>query len=178
MTRGTVCFLSGVALSLAFGWYAFPRILYRSAPQPIQFSHKVHTVTNGMKCEDCHSFRADGTFAGIPAIDKCAGCHAAQIGTTADEKVLVTEYVTPNREIPWNTYARQPDNAWFPHAVHVNLAKLQCERCHGDQGKSDRLRPHEQNRISTYSRAVMKMDDCESCHQQKHVEAGCLSCHK
>ena len=65
-----------------------PRHL-QNRPQPVDFSHKVHADKAGTKCEDCHAFRDDGTFAGIPTLDKCAGCHAAAMGTTAAEKNFI-----------------------------------------------------------------------------------------
>ena len=112
MFRTAIFVLAGMAAALATGWYAFPRALYRSAPQPFQFSHRVHTGEQaGMKCEDCHTLRADGTFTGIPQLEKCSGCHSAPMGTTADEKLFVERYVNANREVPWMVYSRQPDNA-------------------------------------------------------------------
>src|SRR5436190_1384861 len=121
--RGSVVFGAGLVLSLACGWLAFPRMLYRTEAQPLRFSHKTHTGEKGaMKCDDCHSLRADGSFTGIPALEKCAGCHSAPLGSTAEEKTLVSAYVEKNREIPWRVYARQPDNASFSHAQHVKLA--------------------------------------------------------
>jgi hypothetical protein len=84
-------------------------------------------------------------------------------------------------------------NARFSHAIHVSRAKLACETCHGDHGRSQRLRDYEQNRISGYSRDIwghnlarvglapgdgMKMTDCESCHRDRGVAAGCLGCHQ
>ncbi len=195
MFRGSFFFLAGMTVALAAGWLAFPRALYRQTPQPIQFSHKVHAGDKaGMKCEDCHSLRADGSFTGIPQLDKCSACHAAPLGDTREEKLLVDRYVTPAREVPWLVYARQPDNAFFSHAYHVNLAKIACEKCHGEHGKTDKLRDYEANRISGYSRDIwgaslarvsgsdgrtgMKMTDCERCHDQNGVSAGCLDCHK
>ena len=62
--RGTIPFLCGLAIALGAGWVAFPHVIYRSQPQPVNFSHKVHADKAGTKCEDCHSFRDDGTFAG------------------------------------------------------------------------------------------------------------------
>lgn len=187
-------FAAGLTASLAFGWFAFPRILYRTESQPLRFSHKTHAGDKGgMKCDDCHSLRADGTFTGIPSLEKCGECHAAPMGTTPEEKLLVDNYVTPNRAIPWRTYSRQPDNAFFSHASHVNLAKLACEECHMDHGKTDALRPYQENRISGYSRDIwgvsisrvaakgrpgMKMSDCEHCHDSRSVKTGCLDCHK
>ncbi len=178
MFRGAIFFVAGLAVATCTGWYVFPHVIYAHAPQPLQFSHRVHAEKAGMKCEDCHSLRADGTFTGIPKIEKCSGCHASPSGSTADEKLLVERYVTPNHEVPWKVYARQPDNAWFPHAVHVNLAKLSCEKCHSDHGKTDNLREYEGNRLSGYAKTTMEMSECERCHTDKGVATGCIDCHK
>lgn len=180
---------------LAFGWLAFPRILYQRLPQPMAFSHKVHTgEKGGMKCEDCHSVKEDGRFTGIPVVEQCAGCHAQPMTDSKIEKFLVEKHITPNREVPWLAYSRQPENVYFPHAAHIKLGKVACTECHGAHGSTDALRPYEQNRISGYSRDIwgasisrissrgkragMKMDDCIDCHQSRHLEHSCLDCHK
>ena len=173
--------LSGRSAALGAGWLGFPRALYQSRPQPVNFSHKVHADKAGTKCDDCHAFREDGTFAGVPSLDKCAGCHAAAMGSTVAEKNFIDQYVTPQREPQWAVYARQPENVYFSHITHVKLAQVKCERCHGDEGSSDTLRPYQQDRISGYSRDVwrdMKMDDCVACHRQHGLEHSCLDCHK
>ena len=115
--RGKILFLAGVLTALGAGWAGFPHIIYQSRPQPVDFSHKVHADKAGSKCEDCHVFREDGSFAGIPPLAQCAGCHAAPMGTTAAEKNFIEQYVTPNREPQWLAYARQPENVWFSHAI-------------------------------------------------------------
>ena len=100
MFRSSILFLAGMAAALAAGWLAFPRALYKAETQPFQFSHRVHAgEKGGMKCEDCHTLRADGTFTGVPRLEKCAGCHAAPMGTTNDEKLFVEKFVTPGREV-------------------------------------------------------------------------------
>jgi hypothetical protein len=191
---GIIAFLAGFASVLGAGWYGFPRVLYEQRTQPVRFSHGTHTGESaGLKCEDCHSVREDGRFTGIPAIAKCAECHAAAVGSSEDEKRMIRDFIEPNREIPWLVYSRQPANVQFPHAVHLKLGKLKCERCHGDHGKTDRLRPFERNRISGYSRDIwgrsisrfslaanegMKMSDCERCHREQGVSDSCLACHK
>ncbi|HEX9006870.1 MAG TPA: menaquinone reductase multiheme cytochrome c subunit QrcA [Bacteroidota bacterium] len=187
-------FLGGLAAALLLGWFAFPAVLYQKVQQPLQFSHKVHAGDKvGLACEECHDFRADGSFTGLPPLEKCAGCHSSQLSDSPDEKILVEEYVTRNRPIPWLVYARQPQNAYFEHIQHVKLGGIACERCHGPHGVSEALPPFERNRISGYSRAIwgpnisglkshewegMKMDDCSRCHQDRGVGESCLGCHK
>jgi hypothetical protein len=176
--RALAFFVAGLAASAAVGWLAFPRLLFARAEQPLRFSHKTHAAT-GYACADCHAIGEDGRFAGIPRVESCAGCHSEPQGSSADEKRLVEEYVKPGREIPWLVYSRQPENARFPHAVHVKRAEIACERCHGAHGESDALPVHETNRITGYSRNLIRMSDCESCHARHMPErTACLACHK
>jgi hypothetical protein len=192
--RGGIFFATGLAAALAIGWLVFPEVLYEKIDQPLQFSHKIHTGDAvGLPCEECHSFRQDGAFTGIPKLEKCAGCHAQALGTSAEEKRLVDEFVTPGREIPWLVYASQPQNAYFSHIQHVRLGSIPCERCHGPHGSSDGLEAFQRNRISGESMAIwgsslagiksgpwdgMKMDDCSQSHKERGVAESCLSCHK
>ena len=115
------------------------------------------------------------------------------MGSSPAEALLVDKYVKPGRETPWLVYSRQPANVRFSHAVHTRLAGMTCQQCHGTEGESDAMPVYEQNRISGYSRDIwghsisrlwrkpgdgMKMSDCESCHRQHGVDAGCLGCHE
>ena len=184
--RGKILFLAGAVAALGVGWAGFPHVIYKSRPQPVDFSHKVHAEKAGNKCEDCHAFRDDGTFAGIPKLDKCAGCHAAAMGTTAAEKAFIEGYVTPQREPEWASYARQPENVYFSHITHVKRGDLKCETCHGGLGATDKLPRYQEDRISGYSRDIwgvagrpgMTMDDCVACHRRQNLEYSCLDCHK
>lgn len=192
--RSVLPLLLGILLGLAAGWVAFPRVLYERVGQPLSFSHAAHSVDAvGLACEDCHAFEADGRFAGLPPIEQCAGCHAEPVGESADEAILVRDYVKPGREVPWQVYAREPDNTYFPHVVHVRQASIACERCHGPHAATGSLRPIELNRINGYSRDLWgerisgipvepwdgkKMSDCLRCHEQKEVAASCQDCHK
>jgi hypothetical protein len=171
-------FLAGALLTLAAGWAGFPRVIDKAAPQPVDFSHKVHADKAGSKCEDCHAFRDDGTYAGAPSLDKCAGCHAAPMGTTAAEKAFIDQYVTPGREPEWKRYAAQPENVFFSHAAHVKRGNLKCEKCHGAIGESDKLPAHYEDRISGYSRQTMRMDACIECHHENKLDHSCMDCHK
>jgi len=108
------------------------------------------------------------------------------MGTTAAEKRFIDQYVTPNREPQWKSYAGQPENVYFPHVTHVKTAKLACARCHGDQGSTNALPLYQVDRISGYSRDIwgskgrpgMTMNDCVGCHEERKLEHSCLDCHK
>ncbi|HMD72115.1 MAG TPA: menaquinone reductase multiheme cytochrome c subunit QrcA [Bryobacteraceae bacterium] len=187
---GKIPILAGVLASLCVGWIGFPRVIYSSRPQPVAFSHPVHAQKAGMLCVDCHAPRPDGTYAGVPPLSRCAGCHTTNLGPSAAEKTFIAEYVKPKREPQWAVYARQPENVWFSHTPHIRIAKLQCEECHGDQASSGQPRPYQEDRISGYSRDIwgyeavggavpgMKMDDCIACHRREGLAHSCLDCHK
>jgi hypothetical protein len=194
MKRLLLMFSLGFVAALLAGWAAFPRALYVKKQQPLEFHHKTHAEKSGVaECSECHALRDDGAFAGLPAMEKCAGCHSDKIGGSTAEATLVSSYIKPGRETPWLIYSQQPANVWFSHAIHVKRAGLKCKDCHGSYGESDQVKVYEVNRISGYSRDIwghsmsrlhrapgdgMKMSDCEGCHQARHVEAGCLGCHK
>lgn len=190
---GRFALAGGLATGLAAGWLLLPQLLYSEHPQPMNFDHAVHTEAGGMECAECHGFRADGSFTGIPPVGVCAGCHSEPLGESAAELFLVTEFVEPEREIPWLVYAQQPQNVYFSHVAHVRLAEIECAVCHGPRDTTQPLPPVEVNRISTYSRNIwgpriagggpqpwdsMKMSDCSGCHARRGVQDHCLMCHK
>jgi menaquinone reductase, multiheme cytochrome c subunit len=194
MRRASLFFGLGLLTALAAGWIAFPRALYERRPQPFAFRHRTHAAKSGTAaCNECHTLRDDGSFAGIPKVASCAGCHAEPMGSSRAEAELVAQYVKPGRETPWLVYSQQPANVRFSHAIHTRRAGLACKQCHGLQGESDEVRVYERNRISGYSRDIwgrslsrwrrgphdgMKMSDCVVCHRARGVEAGCLGCHQ
>src|SRR5690348_5648050 len=84
----------GVAMALLAGWVLFPRVLYVQQHQPLDFLHKTHAEKSGIAdCTECHTLREDGTFAGLPLTEKCAGCHSDRIGESKAETILVNNYV-------------------------------------------------------------------------------------
>lgn len=135
---GAVPFLLGVAVALAFGWWVFPDLLFSKHSQPFYFSHGVH-MEQSMSCADCHSFRADGSFTGLPAKETCAGCHGdiltaepgadaapSEKAAYAAEKALVEDYLLTDKPLPWLVHQKQPDNVFFSHAAHFE----RCYKCH------------------------------------------------
>lgn len=192
--HGWMPFAAGALLAASIGWFGLPALLYERRAQPVEFSHKAHGAEGaGLACDDCHALAADGRFAGIPPMARCAECHAEAIGDSPAERRLVDDYIKPGREIPWLGYARMPDNVHFPHAVHVKLAGLACAQCHGEHGADATLRAVEINRLTGYGRDIWghsalraglrpwegkKMTDCSACHRDRGVQESCLDCHK
>ena len=193
-SRSAIVFGLGLTFALFAGWFVFPRMLYVQKRQPLDFLHKTHADKSGVaECGECHALRDDGSFAGLPPSEKCAGCHSERIGESKAEATLVNDYIKPGHEISWRVYSRQPANVWFSHAIHLKRAGLACVECHSTYGESDQVRVLEVNRISGYSRDIwghsisrlrraphegMKMSDCEACHQRHNLEVGCLGCHQ
>lgn len=179
MAKGKSCvllpFVVGLVGALIVGWWVFPQVLFSQKSQPIRFSHKVHVEDQDMACEDCHTFREDGSFAGIPTTEQCAECHSEVQGDDPAEKEFVEKYVEKGKEVPWLIYQKQPDNVFFSHIAHKNIP---CKTCHPDVGHSDTPPPYYENRITGYSKDTMKMWKCERCHAQRGASNACYVCHK
>ena len=175
---GWLLFVVGFAGALFVGWFVFPKILYSTHYQPINYNHALHQEEAGMSCEDCHFFREDGTSAGKPALSACVECHEEPQGETESEARLVSEFVEPEKEIPWISYSRQPDNVFFSHAAHVKMAEMECTDCHRDVEQETVAPPVKINRLTDYPNEIMKMYVCEDCHAKEHVSNSCDVCHK
>jgi hypothetical protein len=175
---GWILFFISFAGALFVGWGVFPQILFSTNPQPINYNHALHQEEAGLSCEDCHFFREDGTYAGKPKLASCVECHEEAQGETEDEARLVSEFVEPEKEIPWISYTRQPDNVFFSHAAHVKMAEMACTECHRDVEKETKAPPVRINRLTGYPSEIMKMYVCEDCHAQENVSNACDVCHK
>jgi len=171
---GVVFFLLGFVGALVVGWVVFPNLLYSQKAQPINFSHVAHQSED---CDSCHFLRPDGTYGGIPKLDRCKECHESAQGSSEAETKFISEYVEQNREVPWKVYAWQPDNVYFSHAPHKGQG-LECTRCHRDVSNEEKTPPYRENLITGYSISTMKMVECEKCHALKGASNNCEICHK
>ena len=208
LQSGLIYFLAGLIPALLVGWILYPMALYSRQQQPFNFSHALHMdedIVDGIegdteveKCLFCHTFRDDGTFAGIPRLEKCMECHddpESPLGEDPEEEKFLKKYVADEKEISWLVYSRQPDCVYFSHIAHVKMGDLDCRTCHGDHAKTDRLPVYKENRLTGYSINIwgkciagyktntwdrMKMDDCAECHTNKGHEENnaCFVCHK
>ncbi len=171
---GMVFFLLGFIGALVVGWVVFPNLLYSQKAQPLNFNHVAH---NSEDCESCHTLLADGTYGGIPKLERCKECHESAQGSSEAEAKLISDYIEKNKEVPWKVYAWQPDNVYFSHAPHKGQG-LECTRCHRDVSKEEKLPTYRENLITGYSKNTMKMTECEECHAQKGTSNSCEICHK
>lgn len=203
---GWICFLAGFIGALILGIYIYPMVLYSSQPQPMNFNHALHMGDNSgisgdtetEKCLYCHELRSDGTFVGIPRVNKCIECHAdpeSPLGSTEAEAAFLKDYVAEGKEIPWLSYSRQPDCVYFSHIAHVKMGQLECVVCHGPHAKTEVIPVQKTNRLTGYPIGIwgeniygfktntwdrMKMDDCAECHTEKGYKQNneCFVCHK
>lgn len=137
--------------------------------QPIAYSHAVHVRKLEMACEACHAAATgDGELA-LPALSTCAACHQEPNGTSAAEGMVV-EAVRADRDIPWARLYRLPRHVYFTHRRHVAVARIACERCHGDMGSQARPPP--------LPLVALTMGGCIDCHRERHASRDCDACHR
>ena len=144
-----------------------PDALDPGAPpaQPIDFSHARHVGQARIDCQFCHAYARRGPVAGIPSVQRCAGCHQA-ILSEAPEILKVLDYWENRQPIPWVRVHNLPDHVRFNHKAHIR-AGFDCAECHGDVG------------AMTIARQVssLSMGWCVDCHQTNNASRDCLICH-
>jgi hypothetical protein len=151
---------------VAFRWYEF--FAGAAVKQPLEFSHKVHT--EAAQCEDCHGDIKKPYSAGLPDIKVCMGCHGDKPATDSPEEKKLINYINQNKDISWKRLYTIPVHVYFSHNRHVSVAKLECERCHGDIGKT--VKPPGRPLVD------IEMSRCISCHKKNNVDTSCVICHR
>jgi hypothetical protein len=142
--------------------------LNAAAPgQPVPFSHKVHTATAKLVCQDCHPTPAKfGAEMGFPPAAKCMACHVL----IAKDKPAIrklAEMAAAKLPIPWVRVYRLDEFVFFDHRYHL-MNQAKCEDCHGSVTEQDVVRD---------DLSATKMVFCQTCHVKTHASAGCTTCH-
>ena len=92
--------------------------------QPIAFSHKLHTVQNGIPCQYCHLYARRSFSSGVPPVSTCIGCHGPQeqklVKPESVEVNKMRDYWANNEPIPWVKIHDIADFVRFPHKAHIN----------------------------------------------------------
>ena len=113
--------LLGLVISTLFIIISFSEAL---AKQPIAFSHKLHTVQNGIPCQYCHLYARRSFSSGVPPVSTCIGCHGPHeqklVKPDSSEVKKLREYWSKGMPIPWVKVHDIPDFVRFPHKIHIN----------------------------------------------------------
>ena len=174
LTAGAAFFAAGVGMIPGVVLHGQPEAVIAGAEatepdappqQPIDFSHALHVEQAGIDCQFCHAYARRGPVAGIPSVQRCAGCHQA-ILAEAPEILKVLDYWENEQPIPWVRVHNLPDHVRFNHKAHLR-AGFGCAECHGDVGGM------------TIARQVssLTMGWCVQCHEANDASRDCLICH-
>jgi Cytochrome c7 and related cytochrome c/Class III cytochrome C family len=135
-------------------------------PQPVAFSHRVHTAKSGLGCAFCHAEAATGDAATLPPLDLCLTCHRS-IKTESPEVAKLAAAAERGERIGWVPVYRVPDYVFFSHASHLKTGH-DCAECHGPVETRDVL----QKEVSTSMKA------CLDCHRREGAPQDCVACHQ
>ncbi len=170
---------------LTFGLYGFDYgnkyigVQKGYAPeQPIKYSHELHAGTYKINCLYCHNGADKGKQASIPSPSTCMNCHMhvqakeKYNGSVSPEIQKIYNAVgwdaekrayDPSKEktpIKWVRIHNLPDHAYFNHAQHVKIGKVECQACHG---------PIEKMPVVSQQRSL-QMGWCINCHREAKVD--------
>ena len=125
----------------------------RPAPQPIPFSHAVHSGGLGLDCRSCHAGVERQADAGMPSAETCLGCHDRVWNVTAQFAPLRAA-IAQGSAVQWSSVSRLPDHVRFDHAAHT-VAGVGCASCHGKVEEMPR----------TVRAETLSMGFCLDCHR-------------
>jgi hypothetical protein len=152
--------------------------------QPIHYSHKIHAGANQIECKYCHSSARVSKHSGIPSLNVCMNCHKNIAEYNGEEdlangytkdfytkeiKKLYTavgwdedtqSYTGESKPVKWVRIHNLPDFAYFNHSQHVEVGKIECQKCHG---------PVEEMEVM-YQYSPLTMGWCINCHRETKVQ--------
>jgi mono/diheme cytochrome c family protein len=145
--------------------------------QPINYSHELHAGTYKINCLYCHSGADKGKQATIPSASTCMNCHMHVQAKKEDGKVSpeiqkiynavgwdaekrMYDPSKPKTPIKWVRIHNLPDHAYFNHAQHVKIGKVECQACHG---------PVETMKVVSQQKSL-QMGWCINCHREANVD--------
>jgi cytochrome c2 len=159
------------------GWYSLMAIGVTQGyqpEQPIAYSHQLHAGTLQISCVYCHSGAERGKTAGIPSANVCMNCHkfvkkGPATGTEEIAKIYKALDYNPDngtygpnqKPIQWVRVHNLPDLAYFNHAQHYVVGKLECQTCHG---------PVQDSMTVAMQYSPLTMGWCIDCHRNTKVQ--------
>ena len=148
-------------LTIALSWLYLVDWVDSEIKQPIEFPHKPH-IAQKIPCTGCHQRAEKDRVDGRPPTALCLACHASGDSKNA-EIAKLKAFGDKGQEVPWQRVWRLPSQVFFSHRVHVTVAKLDCQSCHGPMETLDR--PPAQ------PLKTLTMDDCIACHTKSKTTA-------
>ena len=121
--------------------------------QPVPFSHKHHTMDDGIDCRYCHTSVETSSFAGLPPTETCMTCHS-QIWTNSEMLEPVRASYATGQSLEWARVNALPEFVYFNHSIHVNKG-IGCTTCHGELGDMP----------ITWKQNTLYMRWCVDCHK-------------
>ena len=149
-------------------WSRQPALATASA-QPIQFPHNTHVQTYKIDCQYCHADARRSTFAGVPSVKRCMGCHQIVASKDAElqkEVEKLRTFAKESRPVEWVRIHKLAGFVYFPHKRHVQTG-LACQQCHGEV----------QTMTEVAQVAPLTMGWCVSCHAERKGPLECVVCH-
>lgn len=132
--------------------------------QPIKYSHKLHAGDLQIDCNYCHTGVTKSKNANIPSPSICMNCHnSISKGPTGETKEIakIYEAIENDRPIEWVRVHNLPDLAYFNHAQHVAVGKVECQTCHGPIEEMEVVRQH----------SLLTMGWCINCHRDTEINS-------
>ena len=133
--------------------------------QPVNYSHIVHVQKNQIECQYCHSGVNKSSYATVPSLETCMGCHK-QVKTGSEQIKKLAEKWKEEKPVEWVPVNNLPEHAQFNHQRHVK-AGVGCQLCHGQV----------QNQKVVERVSSLKMGFCVSCHREHGASIDCGVCH-
>jgi hypothetical protein len=121
--------------------------------QPIAFDHRHHVRDDGIDCLYCHEGAERSAYAGVPASERCMGCHN-QVWNDSELIAPLRASVATGQPIRWQRVHSLPDFVYFDHSIHVTRG-IGCVTCHG--------RVDEMAAVYQVQRLTMRW--CLDCHR-------------
>jgi hypothetical protein len=138
-----------------------------TAEQPLPFSHKTHTDSAKLACQDCHVSPAKfGAEMGFPPTARCMACHVL-IAKDKPAIQKLAEYAASKQAVPWVRVVKLDSFVFFDHRFHL-MNGVKCEDCHGPVGEHD---------ATADELKATKMSSCQGCHTRMKAAGGCTVCH-
>ncbi len=136
-TLGALAGAGGLVSVVGGGWYWLTPDFWEVGYMPEQpgsgFNHQIHAGKLGLDCRYCHTHVEESSFANVPSVSTCIGCHSeGKLDSLVDPKKVefVRAAYAEDSSIEWRKIHVVPDYAHFPHHVHV-AAGVSCFSCHG-----------------------------------------------